>query len=64
VKKDKEGDSNAILLLRLELLRLCYSSVDANKQIIIDEMNMKYPECSKKSIERVLKEVIVKERRG
>jgi len=64
VKKDKEGDSNAILLLRLELLRLCYSSVDANKQIIIDEMNTKYPECSKKSIERVLKEVIVKERRG
>lgn len=64
MKKDKEGDSNAILLLRLELLRLCYSSVDANKQIIIDEMNMKYPECSKKSIERVLKEVIVKERRG
>jgi len=52
VKEPKEGDPNAILLLRVELLRLCYSSVEANKQNIIDEMNARYPECSKKSIER------------
>ena len=64
VKEPREGDPNAILQYRVELLRLCYSSVDANKQGIVDEMNARYSDCSKKSIERVLKEVIVKEKRG
>lgn len=63
VREPKEGDPNAILKLRVELLRLCYSSVEANRQSIVDEMNVRYPDCSKKSIERVLKEVIVKEKR-
>jgi hypothetical protein len=46
------------------LLKLCYKSKDNKKQAIIDEMNSKFPDCSKKSIERVLKDIVVKEKRG
>ena len=39
-----------------------YGSLDS-KQQIIDDFNDKYPDCSKKSIERVFKEIIIKEKR-
>ena len=44
------------------MIRACYSSLES-KQQIIDDFNDKYPECSKKSIERVFKEIIIKEKR-
>ena len=57
-----QGDPNAILKFRAQLIRACYSSLES-KQQIIDDFNDKYPECSKKSIERVFKEIIIKEKR-
>lgn len=57
-----QGDPNAILRFRAQLIRACYSSLES-KQQIIDDFNDKYPECSKKSIERVFKEIIIKEKR-
>ena len=57
-----QGDPNAILKFRAQLIRACYSSLES-KQQIIDDFNDKYPECSKKSIERVFKEIITKEKR-
>ena len=57
-----QGDPNAILKYRMELIYMCYSSLEA-KTVIVDDFNAKYPECSKKSIERVFKEIIVKEKR-
>ena len=57
-----QGDPNAILRFRAQLIKACYSSLES-KQQIIDDFNDKYPECSKKSIERVFKEIIVKEKR-
>lgn len=39
-----------------------YKTLDS-KQTIIDEMNQKFPQCSKKSIERLLKEITVREKR-
>lgn len=62
VKPETDKDSNAILQHKFELLQLLYSSLDA-KQSIVDEMQTKYPECSKKSIERLLKEMSVKVKR-
>ena len=47
---------------RTELIYAAYASLDAKHQII-DDFNEKYPDCSKKSIERVFKEIIVKEKR-
>jgi hypothetical protein len=32
--------------------------------VVIEAMNSLHPECSKKSIERVFKEITVKEKRG
>ena len=63
-KDQKEGDPNAIISCRVDLLRLCYSSADLNKSGIVDEMHALKPECSKKSIERVMKEIIIKEKRA
>ena len=57
-----QGDPNAILKFRAQLIRACYASLES-KQQIIDDFNDKYPECSKKSIERVFKEIIIKEKR-
>lgn len=57
-----QGDPNAILKFRAQLIRACYSSLES-KQQIIDDFNDKYPECSKKSIERVFKDIIIKEKR-
>ena len=57
-----QSDPNAILRYRHELIRACYLSLES-KQLIIDDFNDKYPECSKKSIERVFKEIIIKEKR-
>lgn len=57
-----QGDPNAILRFRNHLIRDCYASLES-KQHIIDVFNDKYPECSKKSIERVFKEIIIKEKR-
>ena len=44
------------------MIQFVYSSLDAKSQII-DDFNDKYPDCSKKSIERVFKEIIIKEKR-
>ena len=49
-------------MFRPQLIRACYSSLES-KQQIIDVFNDKFPECSKKSIERVFKDIIVKEKR-
>ena len=49
---------------RVDLLRLCYNSAELNKSGIVAEMHALKPECSKKSIERVMKEIIIKEKRG
>ena len=57
-----QGDPNAILRFRPQLIRACYASLES-KQHIIDVFNDKYPECSKKSVERVFKEIITKEKR-
>ena len=57
-----QGDPNAILKFRPQLIRACYISLES-KQQIIDDFNDKYPECSKKSTERVFKEIIIKEKR-
>jgi hypothetical protein len=57
-----QGDPNAILKFRLQLIKACYASLES-KQQIIDVFNDKYPECSKKSIERIFKEIIIKEKR-
>ena len=57
-----QGDPNAILKFRPELIRACYASLES-KQNIIDDFNIKFSECSKKSIERVFKEIITKEKR-
>ena len=56
------GDPNAILNYRAKLIHFVYGSLDS-KQQIIDDFNDKYPDCSKKSIERVFKEIIIKEKR-
>jgi len=56
------GDPNAILTYRNQLIKACYASLES-KQAIVDDFNSKFPECSKKSIERVFKEFIVKEKR-
>lgn len=66
-KKSKEqldsvADSKLIEQYKYELLILTYKTLDA-KQTIIDEMNQKYPQCSKKSIERVLKDITIREKR-
>jgi len=55
-------DGNAILLHKFELLKHVYSSI-VGKQTIIEEVNKLYPECSKKSIERLLKQITVKDRK-
>lgn len=47
---------------RGDLIKFCYSTLES-KQWIIDNFHLKYPDCSKKSIERVLKEIVVKEER-
>lgn len=57
-----EVDTVVIESYRFELLVLLYSTLDV-KQSIVEEMTNKYPECSKKSIERFLKEISVKEKR-
>ena len=57
-----QGDPNAILKYRIELIYMCYSSLEA-KSVIVDDFNAKFPDCSKKSIERVFKEIIIKEKR-
>lgn len=57
-----QGDPNAILKYRVELIRAAYASLES-KQQIVDDFNSTYPECSKKSIERVFKEIITKEKR-
>ena len=57
-----QGDPNAILKYRAQLIKACYASLES-KQQIIDVFNDKYPDCSKKSIERVFKEIIIKEKR-
>jgi hypothetical protein len=55
-------DSNAILLHKFELLQHVYSSIEA-KQTILEELNTKYPECSRKSIERLLKQITYRDRK-
>lgn len=66
-KKNKEtldqlADSKIIDQHKFDLLLLTYKTLDA-KQTIIDEMNLRLPQCSKKSIERLLKEITVREKR-
>ncbi len=62
-KEAEKGDPNAILAHRAELLRLIHASAES-KQGVIDQMHARHPDCSKKSIERVFREVTVKEKRG
>lgn len=47
---------------KMMLIRACYASLEA-KQAIIEELADKIPDCSKKAIERMFKEYIVKEKR-
>ncbi len=56
------ADSKLIEQYKFELLVHTYKTLDA-KQTIIDEMNQKFPQCSKKSIERALKEITIREKR-
>ena len=59
---DKPGsDPNAILKYRHELIKASYASLDS-KQQVIEEFHEKYTDCSKKSIERVFKEIIIKDK--
>ena len=55
------GDPNTILKYRVELIKASYATLDS-KQQVVDSFNEKYPDCSKKSIERVFKEIIVKDK--
>jgi hypothetical protein len=57
-----EVDTVAIESHRFELLQLLYTTLDV-KTSIVEEMINKYPECSKKAIERFLKEISIKEKR-
>ena len=57
-----QGDPNAILKYRIDLIYMAYSSLES-KSYIVDEFNLKFPDCSKKSIERVFKEILIKEKR-
>lgn len=41
---------------------MLYSSLEA-KQTIVEDFHSKYTDCSKKSIERLLKEVTLREKR-
>jgi len=59
----KQGfDPNAINLKLVELVKYVHGSLDP-KPKIIDDFNEQYPECSKNSIERKLKECFVKDKR-
>lgn len=55
-------DPNAINLKLIELCRYVHGSLDP-KPKIIEDFNEQYPECSKNSIERKLKECFVKDKR-
>jgi hypothetical protein len=64
-KQDKGRDGMDKATLRsykIKLLQHVYASMES-KQQIIDEFNSKFPECSKKSLERDFKDFIVKEKR-
>ena len=62
VYDDKPGsDPNAILKYRVELIKASYATLDS-KQQVIESFHEKYPDCSKKSIERVFKEIIIKDK--
>ena len=62
VYDEKPGsDPNAILKYRVELIKASYATLDS-KQQLIESFHEKYPDCSKKSIERVFKEIIIKDK--
>jgi hypothetical protein len=61
--KGRDGmDKATFRSYKIKLLQLIYATIDS-KQQIIDDFNQKFPECSKKSLERDFKEFIVKEKR-
>ena len=60
---DQADITKAILEKRPELIKYTYSTLDSKHQIT-EDFNAKYPDCSKKSIERVFKQLFVKEKRG
>lgn len=57
-----EVDTIKIEAHRFEMLKMLYSTLDL-KQTIIEEIMSKFPEFSKKSIDRYLKEISVREKR-
>ena len=59
---DKKNDPNSINLKLPELVLMVHGSLES-KQKIIDDFNEMYPECSKNSIERKLKECFNKDKK-
>lgn len=59
---DKKNDPNSINLKLPELVLMVHGSLEP-KQKIIDDFNEMYPECSKNSIERKLKECFNKDKK-
>lgn len=53
---------NAINMKLVELIRLMHGSFES-KTKIIDEFNQKHPECSKKSIERKIRDLFEKDKK-
>lgn len=60
-KQDTGGDQ-ALLEKRVDFIKACYSSLDSRQQII-EDFNARFPECSKKGLERLMKDMIIKEKR-
>lgn len=57
-----EVDTVKIQEHRFVLLKMLYTTLDL-KQTIVEEIMSKFPECSKKSIERYLREISIREKR-
>ena len=66
-QEDKQNSANkqnpnAINLKLVELVKLMHGSFDS-KPKLIDEFNQKNPECSKKSIERKMRDLFEKDKK-
>lgn len=63
--EDKKSgyDPNAIMLRLVDLIKLTHGSIES-KAKLIDDFHEAFPECTKNSIERRIKEFFVKDRRG
>lgn len=62
--KADENPDEVILAHRFELMKLAYANLEQPRQHLIEEMSSHHPELPKKTIERVFKELLVKEKRG